>query len=386
MNNLKVIIIGAGMGGLATAIAMTQAGYAVEVYDRVGQLRPAGAGISLWSNGVKVLNHLGMGQEIAALGGAMQRITYLTQTGATLTDFSLDPLVRQVGQCPYPVARTDLQGMLLLKLGADRVHLRSHCIAIEQTATSATAIFEDGRRATGDLVVGADGTHSKVREFVLGHSTERRYTGYVNWNGLVPHRPDLAPAHSWVIYVGQGQRASMMPVGGDRLYFFLDVPLAFPSPAPSSIGEELKTYFADWPPAVQTLITVLDPATTNRIPIHDIDPLPHFARGRVVLLGDAAHSTTPDLGQGGCQALEDAWVLTKCLLTNNLGVIDALQRYEAARQDRTANLILKARKRANLIHGQDVQTNQQWYKELAQEDGGNIMAAIAKVILEGPLN
>ncbi len=386
MNNLKVIIIGAGMGGLATAIAMTQAGYAVEVYDRVGQLRPAGAGISLWSNGVKVLNHLGMGQEIAALGGAMKRITYLTQTGATLTDFSLDPLVRQVGQCPYPVARTDLQRMLLLKLGADRVHLRSHCVAIEQTAASATAIFEDGRRATGDLVVGADGTHSKVREFVLGHPTERRYAGYVNWNGLVPHRPDLAPPHSWVIYVGQGKRASMMPVGGDRLYFFLDVPLAFPSPAPSSIGEELKTYFADWPPAVQTLITVLDPTTTNRIPIHDIDPLPHFARGRVVLLGDAAHSTTPDLGQGGCQALEDAWVLTKCLLTNNLGVIDALQRYEAARQDRTANLILKARKRANLIHGQDVQTNQQWYKELAQEDGGNIMAAIAKVILEGPLN
>jgi len=386
MNNLKVIIIGAGMGGLTTAIAMTQAGYEVEVYDRVGQLRPAGAGISLWSNGVKVLNHLGLGEEIAALGGAMERITYLTQTGETLTDFSLDPLVRQVGQCPYPVARSDLQRMLLLKLGADRVHLRSHCIAIEQTATSATAIFEDGRRAIGDLVVGADGTHSKVREFVLGYPTERRYAGYVNWNGLVPHRPDLAPPHSWVIYVEQGQRASMMPVGGDRLYFFLDVPLAYPSPAPSSIGEELKTYFADWAAPVQTLIATLDPATTNRIPIHDIEPLPHFARGRVVLLGDAAHSATPDLGQGGCQALEDAWVLTKCLLTNNLGVADALQRYEAARQDRTASLVLKARKRANLIHGHDGEKTRQWYGELAQEDGTNIITAITRVILEGPLN
>lgn len=386
MNNLKVIIIGAGMGGLTTAIAMTQAGYEVEVYDRVGQLRPAGAGISLWSNGVKVLNHLGLGEEIAALGGAMERITYLSQSGETLTDFSLDPLVRQVGQCPYPVARTDLQRMLLLKLGADRVHLRSHCTGVEQTATSATAIFEDGRRATGDLVVGADGTHSRVREFVLGYPTERRYAGYVNWNGLVPHRPDLAPAHSWVIYVGQGQRASMMPVGSDRLYFFLDVPLACPSPAPSSIGEELKPYFADWAPPVQALIAALDPATTNRIPIHDVEPLPHFARGRVVLLGDAAHSTTPDLGQGGCQALEDAWVLTKCLLTNNLGVADALERYTATRQPRTANLVLKARKRAHLIHGQDLQKTQQWYRELAREDGSTIMAAIAQVILEGPLH
>ena len=385
MNNLKVIIIGAGMGGLTTAISMTQAGYDVEVYDRVGQLRPAGAGISLWSNGVKVLNHLGMGEEIAALGGAMQRITYLSQTGETLTDFSLDPLVQQVGQCPYPVARTDLQQMLLLRLGADRVHLRSNCVAIEQTATSATAIFEDGRRATGDLVVGADGTHSKVREFVLGYPTERRYAGYVNWNGLVPQRPDLAPPHSWVIYVGQGQRASMMPVGGDRLYFFLDVPMPSPTLPPQGIGEELKAYFAGWATPVQRLIASLDPATTNRIPIHDIEPLSHFTKGRVVLLGDAAHSTTPDLGQGGCQALEDAWVLTKCLLTNNLGVVDALQRYGAARQDRTANLVLKARKRAHLIHGQDRQKTQQWYGELAQEDGSNIMAAIAKVILEGPL-
>jgi FAD-dependent urate hydroxylase len=265
------------------------------------------------------------------------------------------------------------------------VHLRSNCVAIEQTATSATAIFEDGRRATGDLVVGADGTHSKVREFVLGYPTERRYAGYVNWNGLVPQRPDLAPPHSWVIYVGQGQRASMMPVGGDRLYFFLDVPMPSPTLPPQGIGEELKAYFAGWATPVQRLIASLDPATTNRIPIHDIEPLSHFTKGRVVLLGDAAHSTTPDLGQGGCQALEDAWVLTKCLLTNNLGVVDALQRYGAARQDRTANLVLKARKRAHLIHGQDRQKTQQWYGELAQEDGSNIMAAIAKVILEGPL-
>ncbi|HEY9895486.1 MAG TPA: FAD-dependent monooxygenase, partial [Candidatus Sericytochromatia bacterium] len=96
MENLKVIIIGAGMGGLATGIAMRQAGYEVEIYDRVSQLRPAGAGISLWSNGVKVLNRLGLGKEIAAIGGAMERVAYYSHTGEKLTDFSLQPLVDRV--------------------------------------------------------------------------------------------------------------------------------------------------------------------------------------------------------------------------------------------------------------------------------------------------
>ncbi|NEP46306.1 MAG: NAD(P)-binding protein, partial [Okeania sp. SIO2H7] len=201
MDNLRIVIVGAGMGGLTTAIAMKKAGYEVELYDRVRELRPAGAGISLWSNGVKVLNQLGLGPEIATIGGPMKRMAYRTQTGETLTDFSLESLVNRVGQCPYPVSRTDLQSMLLNALGADHVTLNSKCIAVEQTADSATALFENGHRATGDVVVGADGTHSIIRETVLGHPTERRYAGYVNWNGLVEADEALAPKTSWVIYV-----------------------------------------------------------------------------------------------------------------------------------------------------------------------------------------
>jgi FAD-dependent urate hydroxylase len=385
MDGLKVIIVGAGMGGLTAAIALQQAGYQVEIYDRVSELRPAGAGISLWSNGVKVMNRLGLGKEIARIGGPMKRMTYISKAGDILTDFSLAPLVEAVGQPPYPVARTDLQQMLLNAFGPEHVQLNAHCVGVEQTPEQATAIFADGQRATGDVVIGADGTHSTVREHVLGCATQRRYAGYVNWNGLVKADEALADRESWVIYVGDGQRASLMPVGGDRFYFFLDVPLSYEQAPGDDPQIELAEYFKGWADPVQRLIAQIDPSAVNRVKIHDIEPLPAFVKGRVALLGDAGHSTTPDLGQGGCQAFEDAWVLANMLLTTNISVVDALERYEKLRRDRTASIILKARKRANMIHGKDPARTQAWYDSLATEKGDNIIGAISEIILQGPL-
>ena len=386
MENLKVVVVGAGMGGLTAAVAMQQAGYEVEIYDRVSELRPAGAGISLWSNGVKVLNKLGLGPQIANIGGPMQQMAYYTKTGELLTRFSLTPLIERVGQSPYPVSRTDLQAMLLDAVGSEQVQLNKCCVAIEQTAESATAIFEDGHRATGDLVVAADGTHSIIRTHVLGQPTERRYVGYVNWNGLVDATDDLAPLNSWDIYVGNGQRASLMPVGGDRFYFFFDVPLPKGSDRnPERFQQELSNHFQGWAKPVQTLISRLDPNRTNRVEIHDIEPLEKLIKGRVALIGDAAHSTSPDLGQGGCQAMEDAWELANCLATTNISVEDALARYENNRKERVKGIVLGARKRADMTHGKEPQKTQQWYEELATEDGSKIMDAISRTILAGPL-
>lgn len=386
MDNLKVIIIGSGMGGLTAGIALRQAGYTVEIYDRVRELRPAGAGISLWSNGGKVLNRLGLGPDLARIGGHMARVAYHSASGECLTDFSLDPLIHQVGERPYPVTRTELQGLLLDALGTDGVQLESKCIAVEQDADGVTAQFADGRTVRGDLLIGADGTHSLVREAVVGAPVERRYAGYVNWNGLVPISPDLGPAHSWTVYVGEHKRASLMPVGGDRFYFFFDVPLPKGTAnQPELFREDLQYHFKGWATPVQTLIQHLNPATTNRVEIHDVDPLSTFVNGRIALLGDAAHSMTPDLGQGGCQAMEDAYVLTNCLLTSNISVEDSLRRYDAVRCDRTAEIVLRARKRANMTHGHEPEKTQAWYQDLKTEDGSRIMAAIGNTILGGPL-
>ncbi|RZM78749.1 FAD-dependent urate hydroxylase HpxO [Leptolyngbya iicbica] len=386
MYNLKAIVVGAGIGGLTTAIALKQAGYTVEIYDKVSALRPAGAGISLWSNGVKVLNRLGLGEQLAALGGTMNRMEYRSHQDEPLSHIDLMPLVHQVGQRPYPVSRTDLQDMLLNAVGRDQVQLQMRCVEVEETADQVTAIFENGHRATGDLLVGADGIHSRVREYVLETSISPRYANYVNWNGIVDAQPGLCEADNWVIYVGQGKRASMMPIGGDRFYFFFGAPMPKGTHVePAQRRDELAEIFAGWPAPVQTLIQALDPLNTNRLEIHDIDPPHHLARGRTVLIGDAAHATTPTLGQGGCQAVEDAEVLTRYLVTTNISVSDALQRYEQERKDRTAALVLKARKRTDTIYGKDPALTEAWYEELKQESPEAVTGALAKVILGGPM-
>lgn len=385
MYDLKIVIIGAGIGGLTAGIALRQAGYEVEIYDRVKELRPAGAGISLWSNGVKVLNRLGLGKKMALIGGLMDRMQYRSLAGELLNDIDLYPLVEEVGQRPYPVARTDLQQMLQDAFPGE-VKLNHKCIAVEEDEKSVTAIFENGHIARGDLLIAADGVRSLLRQYVLGREVLPNYGGYVNWNGLVPAREDLAPKNTWAIYVGKHQRASMMPVAGDRFYFFFDVPLPKGTPSqPENYRADLSEHFQGWAKPVQTLIERFDPDKTNRVEIHDVGPIDRIVRGRVALLGDSAHATCPDLGQGGCQAMEDGLVLTQYLQTTNLGVEYALQRYEAERKERTSAIVQKARKRAEMIHGKDPQITQKWYQQLAQEDPSDVTGAISKIILAGPL-
>jgi len=386
MYGLKAIVIGAGIGGLTTGIALKQIGYEVEIYDRVSELRPAGAGISLWSNGVKVLNQLGLGDEMAAIGGQMNRMEYRSHRDEALNKVDLQPLFEKVGQRPYPVARTDLQQMLLEAFGPEHVHLQMKCTAVTQDENSATATFADGSTATGDVIVGADGIHSVVRQYVLGETLSLRYAGYVNWNGLVPATPNLCEADNWVLYVGEGKRASMMPVAGDRFYYFFGVPMPLGTATPPEDRQkELAQHFVDWPDAVQALIETLDPTASNRLEISDIDPPAHLAKGRIALLGDAAHATTPTLGQGGCQAMEDAAVLARFLVSTNISVADALARYEKARKSRTADLVHKARKRTDTIYGKDEAVTKDWYAQLQHEQPESVIAALEKIISGGPL-
>lgn len=386
MDKLKVVVIGAGIGGLTSGIALSQAGYEVEIYDRVKEMRPVGAGISLWSNGVKVLNRLGLGEKMAQIGGLMDRMQYRTMTDELLNDIDLMPLIHQVGQRPYPVARRDLQSMLLEEFPG-RVNLDYKCVGVEEDETGVTAFFENGHQARGDLLVAADGVRSVLRSYVLGEEIEPQYGGYVNWNGLVTADENLAPKNSWVIYVGDCKRASMMPVGGDRFYFFFDVPLPKGTSAdPDNYKTELKEHFQNWAKPVQTLIDRLDPDSVARLEIHDVGPIDRFVKGRVALLGDSAHTTCPDMGQGGCQAMEDALVLTNYLISTNLGVEYALKRYEIERTERANAIVRKARKRAEQIHGKDPEITQKWYDQLAQEEPLDVTNAITKVIMAGPLH
>lgn len=385
---MNVVIIGAGMGGLTTGIALKKFGHQVRIFEQTEKILPVGAAISLWSNGVKCLNYLGLTDKIAKLGGQMNDLAYVDGlTGDVMTQFSLLPLIEEVGQRPYPVARADLQNMLMDEFGRDQIYLGKKMVSLEDKADYVEVHFADGSSTQADLLIGADGTHSMTRTYVLGQQVQRRYAGYVNWNGLVEISEDLAPAQQWTTYVGEGKRASLMPVADGKFYFFLDVPL--PAGLDNNRDEYkklLKQYFVDWCQPVQQLIERLDPQKTNRVEIHDIEPFTQFYKGRVVILGDAAHSTTPDIGQGGCQAMEDAIYLARSLQINTLGLEDALRRYQNKRNERANELVLRARKRCDVTHMKDEAVTQAWYEELRREQGGHIMQGIISNIVGNPLD
>ena len=386
---MKVIVIGAGVGGTSAALALQKLGHEVVVYDRMRENRPVGAALSLWSNGVKVLNWLGLGPQVAALGGRMDEMAYYDgHTGDELCRFSLAPVTAQTGQRPYPVARADLQQLMMDAVGPTSIRLGMQLTGVSETDGIVTATFADGSTDTADLLIGADGARSLVRDYVTeptGIRPERSYSGYVNYNGLVAADERIGPRDQWTTYVGDGKRCAVMPVAGDRFYFFVDVP------GPSGVVEDrmaaLEHAFGAWgAPGVRALLDGIDPdASLNRVEIWDIDPFDTWVRGRVAILGDAAHNTAPDIGQGACSALEDSFALGIVFATATLGVEDSLKRYERIRTERAGDLVLRARKRAHETHAFDVEATQAWYDGLRREDGTGVIRGIVGNIEGSPV-
>lgn len=389
---MKVIIVGAGIGGTSAGIALAALGHDVVVYDQMRENKPVGAALSLWSNGVKVLNWLGLGAEVAALGGDMADLVYHDgRTGETLCDFSLAPVTAQSGQAPYPVARADLQQLLMDTLGGHRIHLNRKMTGIHDDGQTVTVTFADGTADTGDLLIGADGARSITRAYVQpdgAPAIEREYSGYTNFNGLIPVDPAIGRGTAWTTYVADGKRAAVMPVAGDRFYFWFDVPQPAGLPYDRADGvAPLRAAFDGWAPGVQALLDAIDPAVSlNRVEIWDITPFPTWAKGRVAILGDAAHNTAPDIGQGACSALEDAFALGISFATNTVSVEDTLRRYEKIRSDRAGDLVLRARRRGFETHAFDPDATAAWYESLRGTDGAGIIRGIVGNIEGSPVN
>jgi FAD-dependent urate hydroxylase len=380
VQGLRVGVVGAGLGGLAAAIAARRSGQEATVFERTEVFGPVGAGISLWPNGMKVLHQMGLGEEVAARAGCMERMAYSTSAGKPLTDFSLSPLYESAGQRACPIPRATLQELLVAAVGPEHIVFGARCVGVLAELSGPVVVLADGSEHAFDVVVAADGTHSELRTWVMGSPVERRWVGYVNFNAIVAHRADYGPESTWRTWVGEGKRASVMPVGPGAVYAFFDVP--YPS-EPRAHPGELAEAFAGWDPAVGLLAESVVASGFNRVGIYDVPGLPCWHREGVVLLGDSAHGMAPDLGQGGCQALEDALVLAQWLARGR-SVHEALAGYQADRKSRTAEISRRARKRAEIIHGAVPELTRAWYRELAGEDGRRVIAGLLESAVGGP--
>jgi 2-polyprenyl-6-methoxyphenol hydroxylase-like FAD-dependent oxidoreductase len=332
---MKAIIIGGGIGGLSAALALERVGIRCDVFEQAEELREVGAGLTVWANAIRALEQLGAAQQVLSLSSKMDRFEVRTSTGQIVSALSFFKLERKLGvPVGVVVHRADLLRELAAGLEKDRTHCGARCVAIENKADGVLARFADGREASADLLVGADGLHSVVRSQLHGPS-KPRYAGYTCWRGVTKLEVnDPPPGLSFETW-GPGARFSVHHCGPGRLFWYATRNL--PEGGVDSIAgrkADVQGIFQTWHSPIPEVINATPGAEILRNDIVDRLPLAHWGRGRVTLLGDAAHPTTPNLGQGACQAIEDAVCLAESLVGGR-DVETALRLYEQMREPRT---------------------------------------------------
>lgn len=333
---MHVLIIGGGIGGLAAAIALQQIGLAVTVFESTPELREVGAGLSLWPNAVKALDKLGLGEPLRAMGVPNGSAGIRAWDGTPLVQLTASTLEQTFGAPTIVVHRADLQTLLRAALAPDTLRLGWECTGLRPDAEGVTAQFADGQSVRGDLLIGADGIRSITRTQILGEQP-LRYAGYTAWRGIAHFAHDqLLLGETW----GRGTRFGIAPLNQERVYWFAtrNAP-AGSAAAPAGHKSELLRHLRGWHDPISAVITATDATAILHNDIYDLQPLKRWGHGRVTLLGDAAHAMTPNLGQGACQALEDAVALAAGLHAGSSGSA-GLRAYEAQRISR-ANAIVR---------------------------------------------
>ncbi|MEV6608664.1 FAD-dependent monooxygenase [Kutzneria sp. NPDC051319] len=286
---MRALVVGGGIGGLAAAVALHRRGWSVQVWEREPQFGELGAGLSLWPNAMRALDALGLADRVRELGAVERGGGVRDRSGRWLSRTDNAEIERRHGWPLIVVHRADLHTTLLDALPASA--LRPN-----------TALTDMVQTEGFDLVVGADGLHSTVRRLCWPAAPVPRYTGSTSWRAVTEPLDD-PPAEGAVTW-GAGERFGFTAMTGGRFYCFATGRTA---PYGRRGLDELRERFGDWPEPIPRLLA----ATTAvvRRDLYDLPPLRSYADGRVALLGDAAHAMTPSLGQGACQALEDAVTL-----------------------------------------------------------------------------
>jgi salicylate hydroxylase len=339
---VRVLIAGAGIGGLTAALAALRSGLDVEVYEQATELKEVGAGVQLSANGTRVFYELGIGEELKALScEAAGKEIRLWNTGETWKLFDLGKAsVERYGYPYFTVYRPDLLDVLataVRRLKADAIHLGSKCVGFTQDASAVTLHLEKGE-AQGDALVGADGVHSRIRQGLFGED-KPQFSGIVAWRGIVPM--ERLPRMVGVNWVGPGRHVVHYPLRAGRLMNFVGAlerrDWRLESWSARGTTDELAADFAGWHGDVQALIRSI--AMPYKWALMVRAPLPRWTLGRVTLLGDACHSMVPFLAQGAVMAIEDGFVLSRALTEGRGDVPERLQRYESARRERTRRAV-----------------------------------------------
>lgn len=320
---MKAVIVGGGIGGLAAALALARRGFRrgweVEVLERAAAFTEVGAGLSVWLNGLRALDALGVGQSVRERALTAGQAGIRDASGRWLSRAAPDAQEDGSGLVAM-IHRADL--LAVLRAAVPQGSLRN-AVTVSQVRADGTVVHSAGE-SRADLVVGADGIRSAVRASIWPAAASPRYAGYTAWRMVTPAIPVDGISESW----GSGERFGYAPLPDGRVYCFAV------ANAPEGAKDEglagLRSRFRDWHSPIPALLDAAEQSPVLHDDLYELPRLRAYTTGRVALVGDAAHAMTPNLGQGACQALEDAVVLAKCL--DGQAGLDA---YDRLRRKRT---------------------------------------------------
>lgn len=340
-----ILIAGAGLGGLTAALALMQRGHRVRIFEQSSSLGEVGAGVQLGANGTRILIALGLEDAMRqVVCEATAKEIRLGRTGQSWQTFDLgETSVERFGAPYWMVHRGDFHRVLLdavRRANPDAIRAGNGCTGFEQTGSGVTLHLADGDTATGDLLIGADGVHSRIRQQLFGQG-KASFTGIMAWRGLVPM--DRLPPHQRRLvganWMGVGGHVVTYPLRRGELLNFVGVverpDWRVESWTEAGSHDECLRDLDAWHDDVKTIIRNID--TVFKWALLGREPLDHYTDGRVCVMGDAAHPTLPFLAQGANMALEDAMVIARCLDVAEPAA--ALTRYETARLQRTAAIV-----------------------------------------------
>jgi len=350
----RVAIIGGGIGGLTAANALSQAGIEVAVYEAAAELREIGAGVALHPNAMKVLRAVGVEGSVRAVAGqASWQVMRNWKTGRVIGKTSREQQAASFGIMGATVHRADLLGVLAGALPAGLVTLGKRCTEVRPDGDLAVARFADGSEVEADVIVGADGIHSPVRTSLFGPD-DPRFTGKICYRSVIPARAVRGPrprpeGSQWF---GPHGTIVLYPLRGEELInvvcHFDDAGYRHESWIAECSGAEVLERYARWHESLLRLFAAAP--TWYKWALYDRDPIPRWTRGRITVLGDAAHPMLPYLGQGACQAIEDGAVLATALSAEASDPLAGLARYERTRRPRASQVVLAARERGLSNH------------------------------------
>jgi 2-polyprenyl-6-methoxyphenol hydroxylase-like FAD-dependent oxidoreductase len=332
---VHAVVVGAGIGGLAAAIALEQAGIESIVVERTPKIQEAGFGLVISANAVTALRSLGLRDGVAARGTRVRRAEIRNPQGDLLTLIDYEAL----GWETYGILRSDLQQAMLEVRPANCLRLGRTCIGATEDGR---VLLEGSESLVGDIVVGADGIRSTVRRSLFGEE-KLRYGGHRAWRAGTRFDDELV-RDRFVEVWGVGGGFGFGPAGPARVYWYCFETVAENAPAPERPRDEFLRRYRAWLNPIPALIESTDPDAIEPTFTYDRGPRRTWGRGRLTLLGDAAHPMKPNIGQGAAQALEDAVVLGSCM-ARSADPEEALRSYER-RRVRRANAVVRASRQA----------------------------------------